>query len=185
MSEEVKTGSEETKQEAVSEPVVEVKEDVRKESKKETSTSGNKAKGGRIVVVLVRGIVGVTQKVKDTLTFLNLSRKNHCSVIDGNPINEGMLQKVKDYATWGEIDDSTFKELVEKRGEEYKGRTSDRKGKYHYKTLDVSGKKYKKYFRLNPPRKGFGRKGVKMAFKVGGALGYRGDKINDLIRRML
>ena len=30
-----------------------------------------------------------------------------------------------------------------------------------------------------------GRKGIKTAFKVGGGLGYRGKKINDLVKRML
>lgn len=38
---------------------------------------------------------------------------------------------------------------------------------------------------LNSPRKGFGRKGVKMPFSKGGALGERKEKINDLIERML
>ena len=29
------------------------------------------------------------------------------------------------------------------------------------------------------------RKGIKVAYSLGGALGYRGDKINDLIKKML
>ncbi len=138
-----------------------------------------------LVVVLVRGTVNVTQSVKDTLKMLNLARKNHCVVVDNNPVNLGMIKKVKDYVTWGELDENTFKELVEKRGEEYKSRLGDFKKKYSYKVLEVNGKKYKPYFRLNPPRKGFGRKGIKMAFNVGGALGYRKEKINDLVQRML
>ena len=139
----------------------------------------------KLAVVLVRGMVNVTQSVKDTLKMLKLNRKNHCVIIANNPVNVGMLRKVKDYATWGELDENTFKELVEKRGEEYKSRLGDFKKKYSYKVLEVNGKKYKPYFRLNPPRKGFGRKGIKMAFNVGGALGYRKEKINDLVQRML
>ena len=50
---------------------------------------------------------------------------------------------------------------------------------------DVWKEIMKKFFRLSPPRKGFGRKGIKFAFTKGGALGYRGIKINDLIKRML
>lgn len=46
-------------------------------------------------------------------------------------------------------------------------------------------KKIKNYFRLNSPRKGFERKGIKKPFSIGGALGYRGSKINDLIKRMI
>ena len=45
---------------------------------------------------------------------------------------------------------------------------------------DVPG--LKPVFRLHPPRKGY--EGIKRSFKEGGALGYRGEKINHLIRRM-
>ena len=117
---------------------------------------------GKLAVVLVRGMVKVTKSVKDTLIMLNLPRKNSCAVVEDNTINKGMIMKVKDYVTWGIINEETLKELQEKRGKE--GR---------------------KHFTLNPPRKGFGRKGVKIAFKVGGALGDRGEKINDLIKRMI
>ncbi len=149
------------------------------EEKKPTS------QGGKLAVILVRGMVGLTHPVKDTLRILKLGRKNTCVVVDDTPITRGMIMKVKDFVTWGEISDATFAQLVEKRGEEFKGRLEDSKKKYTYNALDVQGTKYKKYFRLNPPRKGFGRKGVKVAFTNGGALGYRGDKMNDLIARML
>ena len=46
-------------------------------------------------------------------------------------------------------------------------------------------RKDKKMINLHPPRGGFERKGIKIPFKVGGALGYRGEKISDLIKRML
>jgi large subunit ribosomal protein L30 len=164
--------SEESK---IEEQPVQEKEEVKKSVPRE----------GKFAVVLVRGKVGLPQPVKDTLLMLKLNRKNTCVVVEINPINKGMLMKVKDYVTWGEITEETFKGLIKKRGKEYKGRTSDSKGKYTFKTLDIDGKKYKRYFTLNPPRKGFGRKGIKVAFKVGGALGYRADKMNDLIARML
>ncbi|MBU0460174.1 MAG: uL30 family ribosomal protein [Nanoarchaeota archaeon] len=140
---------------------------------------------GKLAIILVRGLVNLPRPVKDTLMMLRLKRKNHCVIVDNNPINIGMLKKVKDYVTWGKISDEVFKEMVEKRGEEFKGREKDRKGKYNYRVLEIAGKKYKPYFRLNPPRKGFGRKGIKNPFKMGGGLGNREDKINDLITRML
>tara|TARA_Y100000310_G_scaffold278642_1_gene297214 strand:+ start:27543 stop:27965 length:423 start_codon:yes stop_codon:yes gene_type:complete len=139
----------------------------------------------KIAVILVRGTVNVTKTIKDTLTMLKLSRKNTCVVVENTPTTMGMIKKAKDYITWGEISEDTFKELVAKRGQEWQGRTQDSKKKYSYKTLEVAGKKYKPFFRLNPPSKGFGRKGIKMPFKLGGALGPRADKINDLIMRML
>ena len=41
----------------------------------------------KIAIILVRGLVGVRQDVKDTLSMLGLTRKNHCVVIPNNPIN--------------------------------------------------------------------------------------------------
>ena len=140
----------------------------------------------KLVVILVRGRVGNRREVNETLDHLNLARKNYAIVVEDTPITRGMIQMVKDGVTWGEIDDQTYQLLIEKRGEEYRGKETDQAGKIQYHHSIVSqGKKYKKYFRLNPPRKGFGRKGIKVAFRAGGALGYRGEKINDLLRRML
>jgi len=146
-------------------------------------TSENEKK---LVVVLVRGLVNVNHKIKNTLKLLKLTRSNQAVVVENNPINLGMLVKVKDYATWGEIDSETYSELVSKRGSEWLGRTEDAKSKYNYnRFVEINGKKYNKVFRLNPPRKGFGRKGIKRPFNTGGALGKRGDAINDLIKRMI
>ena len=139
----------------------------------------------KVAVILVRGRVGLRQEVKDTLDMLRLYRKNFCVVLEDNPVSRGMIKKVKDFVTWGEISEEMFSKLVSERGEEWLGRTSDSKGKYKYGFMEVAGKKYKKYFRLQPPRKGFGRKGIKMAFNVGGGLGNRAEKINDLIERMI
>lgn len=50
---------------------------------------------------------------------------------------------------------------------------------------DELAKKLGKITHLKPPVGGFERKGVKMPFSKGGALGYRGKNIQDLIRRML
>lgn len=146
----------------------------------------NQTQGKKLAVVLVRGLVGVKHTVKDTIKLMNLTRVNQCVIIDVNPINLGMLKKAKDYITWGEIDDKTFQELVEKRGQEFKGAEKDLNGKYTYnKYFEFNGKKYKKVFCLNPPKKGFGRKGIKQPFKMGGALGDRGMQMVNLVKRML
>lgn len=140
----------------------------------------------KIAIVRVRGSINSSRQVRDTFNLLRLYRKNFCVVVDDTPSNKGMMVKVKDYVTYGEIDDGTYKELLEKRSEEYKDRESDRKGKIKYKKfILVDDKKIKPFFRLNPPRKGFGRKGIKVSYKAKGALGYRGDKINDLLKRMI
>lgn len=114
---------------------------------------------GMIAAVRVRGLTGVKHGLKQTMTFLNLHRKNYCVLVEKKPSIIGMLNKAKDYLTWGEVDQETI-DIIKKRDEG------------------------KKFFRLNSPRKGFGRKGIKKSFGKGGALGYRGEKMNDLVRRM-
>jgi len=128
-----------------------------------------KTKAGKLAVVMIRGLVGIKFDIKKTLEMLRLRKKNVCVVIDDTPSNRGMLIKAKDYITWGEIDDATYKSLLEKRG----------------KKDPKDPKKMKPFFNLSPPRKGFERKGVKKPFSVGGALGNRKEKINDLIMRMI
>ena len=117
---------------------------------------------GKLAVIRIRGQIGIKTGIRDTLKMLNLLRSNCCVIIPNNDTYRGMVKKVKDYVTYGEIDEETHKLLVEKRGDEKS-----------------------KFFRLNPPRKGFGRKGIKITFKGGGALGNREAKINDLIKRMI
>lgn len=140
----------------------------------------------KIAAVRVRGTTGIKSDIKDTLNMLRLYRTNYCVVLDDTPNVRGMLKKVKDYVTYGEIDEATFREIVEKRGEPYRGRTASSRDKIRYnKFIEVDSRKIKPYFRLNPPRKGLGRKGIRAGFAQGGALGYRGEKIAELLQRML
>ena len=77
------------------------------------------------------------------------------------------------------------KELIEKRSQKYTGRTSDAKGKISYqrKYTERNGSKFKKNCCLSPPRKGYGS--IKKPYSKGGALGDRGHRINDLLKRMI
>lgn len=148
--------------------------------KKEVKAKAGKPK--RLAIIRIRGINSVRGDIEKTLTSLRLYRKNFCVVLSDSPSVKGMLQKAKDYITWGEVDEKTFTLLVEKRSEPYVGRTED----YHSrKFVEIKGKKLKPYFRLHPPIGGFARKGIKKAASIGGVLGYRGEKINKLIQRMV
>ena len=122
---------------------------------------------GKLALVLVRGLVRIKTNIVATLYTLRLRQSHACVVIDDTPSNRAAAVKCKDYLTYGEINDETYRLLVEKRGRK------DKEGKL------------KKYFLLHPPRGGFERKGIKNPFTTGGALGYRGTKINDLIKKML
>ncbi len=154
---------------------------------KKATKEPQKGSGKRIAVIRIRGLVEVRHDFKKTMELLRLHTKNICIVLQDTTQNRGMVEKVKDYVTYGEIDDATFDMLVQKRGEEYVGRVKDNHDKIDYdgRYFEVNKKKYKKFFRLNSPKKGFGRKGIKKAFSQGGALGNRGEKIKDLIDRMI
>jgi len=126
---------------------------------------------GKLAVILIRGFCDINKHIKDSLFMLRLRRKLGCVVVSNNPSYQGMINACKDYVTWGEINGETDELLKEKRGR----KTKNKEGK----EIVVP------FYRLHPPRKGFERKGIKVDFKSGGALGYRGDKINDLLKRMI
>lgn len=150
-------------------------------------------------VVRVRGTVNVNPDIKKTLQYLRLTRANHCVLIEENPVYKGMLQMVKDYATWGEINKETLEKLITSRGKlmgdkpltaEYlKSATSYPSIEKLSEAILANKAKYKEIpevkpvFRLSPPRKG--HRTVKRSFVNGGSLGYRKDNINTLIERML
>ena len=115
----------------------------------------------KIAIIRVRGITGIKHDISKTLKQMLLHKKNFCVVVPKNKFYLGMIQKIKDYVTWGEVDEKVYNSLVEKKGEVYTRRLSDRQGKIKYnRFIEVSGRKIKKYFRLNSPKKGFGRKGI-------------------------
>ena len=146
-------------------------------------------------VVRVRGTVNVNPDIKKTLQLLNLTRANHCVLLNESKSAKGMLQVAKDYVTWGEVTDEMVSQLLKKRGRLIGDKllTDDHvKSATSFKTIDdlsnalMKGSvkvneipEMKKVFRLHPPRKGF--EGIKRSFVNKGALGYRGEKIIDLL----
>jgi len=156
---------------------------------------------GAIAVVRVRGSVHASERVKTTMKLLGINRANNCTVINLNPAYRGMLNIIENYVTWGEVKPEILEKLLKKRGrvtenkpltEDYLKKNSKHKSIDEFaksfvegkaKLKDISG--LKPVFGLNPPRKGFERKGIKKPYSSGGVLGYRGDKINDLIMRMI
>ena len=125
-------------------------------------------------VVRIRGSQMLRHDIKETLEMLRLHKKNHCIVLPETPVYKGMVEKVKDFVTWGEIDEATLKRLIEKRSEE-KG-TGSKEGEKSTKGI---------VFRLSPPLHGFEQRGTRMPFSQRGALGYRGKKINELLDKMI
>jgi len=139
-------------------------------------------------VVRVRGSVNKKSEIKDTMRMLRLTRVNHCVIVRKDPKTEGMIKKVKDFVTWGEIDEKMMERLVAARGRMAGDRKpSDKELKeiieHVNKKKTLAGiKNFKPVLRLASPRKGY--EGIKVAYPKG-ALGYRGEKIKDLLERMM
>ena len=152
-----------------------------------------------IAVIRMRGTVKIKNDIRDTLAMLRLNRVNHCVLVRETPQYLGMLQKTKDYVTWGPIDRGTAAKLIKTRGRLVGGVPIDDaavkamgtfKGVEELALAVADGKaEWGKVegtvpvFRLHPPRKG--HEGMKRSWQAGGALGNRGPEINALIEKML
>ncbi len=151
-----------------------------------------------LAVVRLRGNVDVNRKIKETLKLLRLHKKYHCVVIPDTPSYRGMLQVVKDYVAFGEIDEETLANLLRNRGR-LRGdkRLTDEyvKEKTGYESIEdfakavIEGKaklkdlpELKPVFRLHPPRGGL--RSIKWHFGYGGDLGYHGKEIVKLLHKM-
>ncbi|MBS3090517.1 50S ribosomal protein L30 [Candidatus Pacearchaeota archaeon] len=143
-----------------------------------------------ISVIRISGMVGIDEDVEATLTRLRLGRKYACIILNPNAEIKGMLQKVRAFIAFGEIDKETLKMLVLKRGRLPGNRLVDTK-KISDSVIEeiFSGRKklkdfgMKPFFRLHPPVQGL-KKSTKQ-FYPKGILGNHGARINELLRRML
>jgi large subunit ribosomal protein L30 len=149
-------------------------------------------------VVKVRGTISAQREARETLELLRLARTNHAVLIDNRPSFMGMLYRVQNYVTWGEVSKETVALMLKKRGKLAGGKklTDEAAEKLGYKSIDALAEaiasckaEYQKLpnvqpvFKLHPPKKGFKGK-TKKSYAAGGEAGYRGEAINDLIKRM-
>ncbi len=149
-------------------------------------------------VVRLRGKHDLPDAVDDTLRMLHLTRQNHCVIVPETDTTRGMLQVVKDYVTWGEVDAEVLAKLLLRRGRAVGDKPIDDgfvKAHSKFKSIwdlsqalakgdasikDVEG--LRPVLRLHPPVKGL--RAIKRGFHQGGDLGYRGKDINELLQRM-
>lgn len=136
-------------------------------------------------IIRLRGKVGVRKDIDYTLKLLRLHRKMHCVLMPENKVNDGMIKKVKDYVTWGKISDDMLKILILKRGRKQGNkRLSKEEAEVVFNDVKEGRKiSIKPVFRLTPPSGGF-KKSIKYHLPKG-ELGYRGEKINDLLKKMV
>jgi len=114
-----------------------------------------------IGVIRIRGEMNLRPAVRKTLELLGLDRNYTLAVVEESPSFKGMVRTLKDRITWGELSEETLKALEK---------------------LPAKGDNIKRYH-LHPPRGGF-KKAIKWP-RPKGELGYRGEKINELIKRMM
>ena len=150
-------------------------------------------------VIRLRGKHDLRLSVDDTLRMLHLTRQNHCVIIPQDPTHDGMLRVVKDFVTWGEVDERTLATALLRRGRAVGDRPIDDafvKSHSNFTSIwDLSQavakgeanlrdvKDLRPVLRLHPPVRGL--RAIKRGYRDGGDLGYRGAAINELIQRML
>lgn len=132
-----------------------------------------------LAVIRVRGWAGVRHDIKETLKRLNLNRINNLALVYGTKPNMGMVRKCNDFITYGEISEETLQRLAERK---------ELKAKKEELGEIFSGKRrpqevIRMPIRMHPPRRGY--EGIKSSYGNKGSLGYRGEKINELLKRMM
>jgi large subunit ribosomal protein L30 len=149
------------------------------------------------MIVRVRGSIHANRGIVETLRYLHLTRPNHATVVAEEPSFRGMLFKVQGYVTWGEADPAVVGSVLEARG-----RTSDGRPLSEATLREVTAVNdvpelsrvvterglprvdgVAPLFRLKAPKGGWGS--TKKPYTLGGALGYRGRAINELVQRMV
>ena len=153
------------------------------------------------IVVRARSNVNVERSIRETMSHLNLTKVNHAIIIPNNEQYRGMLQKAKDYITWGEATEELVEKMLAERGRMVgDAPLTDALVAEHTDYTDISAfakaiaadestvkaiPDLKRVFRLHPPRGAKGWGGIKRSFVVGGALGSRGSEIGALVERMI
>jgi large subunit ribosomal protein L30 len=150
--------------------------------------------GKAFLVIRMKGTINVPHWANTTLDLLNLDKRFRATILPERDNTKGMLDKIKHYVSWQEIDIPTAKELLEKRArkEGYRKLTPEDIAKLGFKNTDelakslVDGavalsklKPLKPWFALSPPRHGFKRSTKKM-YGEGGILGNHKELLTQV-----
>ncbi|NCN86381.1 hypothetical protein GW932_00970 [archaeon] len=116
-----------------------------------------------IAAIRIRGQINLNKEVVETLSRLRLRKKYACVVLENpNEAQLGMIKKMRNFISYGEISKETYEKLVKERGKK-----------------DTQGN-LKPFFRLHPPRGGANTK-----FHYPKGILGENKEINELILRML
>ena len=150
------------------------------------------------VVVRISGQADVPHWATTTMKLLKLDKKFRATIIPAKENTLGMLNKIKHYVSWQEVDTSFTKELLDKKGRKsgYKKITSEDISQIGFKSIDELAeslsegkstlsklKPLKPWFALSPPKHGF-KRSTKKLYGQKGVLGHN-KELTALIRNMM
>lgn len=150
------------------------------------------------LVVRIKGKADCPYWATTTMTLLKLDKKYRAVILPAKDNTLGMLNKVKHYVTWSELDTDLAKELVDKkaRKEGYQKVTTADLKELGYDSTDALAtalaegkatlsklKPLKPWFALAPPRHGF-KRSTKKLYGQKGVLGQNKD-LGTLVRNMI
>lgn len=150
------------------------------------------------LVVRIKGQADVPHWARTTMRLLKLEKKYRATIVPVKENTLGMLNKVKHYVCWTDLDISLAKELLDKKARKsgYQKVTSEDIQEIGFKNIDdlasqlVEGKislnklkPLKPWFALSPPKKGF-KKSTKRMYGQNGILGQNKD-LPTLVRNMM
>ena len=150
------------------------------------------------LVVRIKGQADVPHWATTTLKLLKLEKKYRATILPAKENTLGMLNKVKHYVSWQEIDSALAKELLDKKGRKsgYKKISDADLNETDYKTIDELAnalaegktsltklKPLKPWFALAPPRHGF-KRSTKRMYGQKGILGQN-KELETLVRNMM
>ncbi len=140
-----------------------------------------------VAIIRIRGRPTMNRKIGDTLKMLRLHHVNHAAIYQFTPTIRGMLEKVKDYVSYGPLSEVLLERLLTKRARvigdkfltseylkehtEYPDIKSLTKALYSGKVKYSELKGIKPMFRLHPPKGGHRHGTIKRPYTTGGSLG--------------
>lgn len=138
-----------------------------------------------IVVIRIKGQVGIKHDVKETLHRLRLRTKYSAALLNPTPQNQKLLRSLRNHVAYGDINSEMLKKLISKRAKPIKNtiKIDPTKVIDNLEKKSLKDQGIKPFFKLHPPIGGIESK---RHFGEGkGVLGDNKTKINDLLGRMI
>ncbi|MDX1441945.1 MAG: 50S ribosomal protein L30 [Nitrosopumilaceae archaeon] len=153
---------------------------------------------GAYLVVRIKGQADVPHWATTTMSLLRLDKKYRATILQAKDNTLGMLNKVKHYVSWIELDAALAKDLLDKKGRKsgYRKINSEDLKELGFNSIDELAsaladgkanlsklKPLKPWFALAPPKHGF-KRSTKRLYGQKGVLGSN-KELDSIVRRMI